>query len=207
MRETLPGILKKILENTQKMNNFEDFDDILGDIDDTFGIQGYQFEPEYTEEELREMEVEEARLRDAEAENEIPEVLEFCICKKTDLEMGCDRANLLDSKEAVCCRGEQWIDLLSSKCGQEEECITNHDDFAVVILHPAVLLLAFCRFLDFKKRKGARPNSLTNSQSRVMAYRQFVTWAYILWQQTGKEKPSGYPCLCDGADQTEVPKG
>ena len=45
-----------------------------------------------------------------------------------------------------------------------------------VCLNPVVLETSYISFLRYKHHRGRAPDVLTNRQSRLMAYRQFVCW-------------------------------
>jgi hypothetical protein len=74
--------------------------------------------------------------------------------------------------ECLCCHEFSLFD------GQLEpsECITDNTNFRTVCLNPVVLETSYINFLRYKRHIGRAPDVLTNRQSRLMAYRQFVCW-------------------------------
>ncbi|KAG0445593.1 hypothetical protein HPB47_013602 [Ixodes persulcatus] len=77
------------------------------------------------------------------------------------------------SRECLCCR-----ECLPAKAAQPEGCITEHADFALVCLQPAVLRVAFWALED-----ADIPPTQGDPMLRFVAYRQFVRW---MWQRLGR---------------------
>ena len=84
--------------------------------------------------------------------------------------------------ECLCCHEFSLFD------GQLEpsDCITDNTNFRTACLNPVVLETSYISFLRYKRHRGRAPDMLTNRQSRLMAYRQFVCWIRK-GQQLGKK--------------------
>ena len=74
--------------------------------------------------------------------------------------------------ECLCCHEFSLFD------GQLEpsDCITDNTNFRTGCLNPVVLERSYISFWRYKRHRGRAPDVLTNRQSRLMAYRQFVCW-------------------------------
>jgi hypothetical protein len=135
------------------------------DVDfDYYGAFGYQLEPQYTEEELRQMK-EAASAQRLEIENNPRQNdTNWCSCSKC--------ISLPLPLECLCCHEFSLFD------GQLElsDCIIDNTNFRTVYLNPVVLETSYNSFLRYKRHRGRAPDVLTNRQSRLMAYRQFVCW-------------------------------
>jgi hypothetical protein len=72
--------------------------------------------------------------------------------------------------KCLCCHEFSLFD------GQLEpsDCITDSTKFRTVCLNPVVLKTSYISFLRYKRHRGRAPDVLTNRQSRLVAYRQFV---------------------------------
>ena len=135
------------------------------DVDfDYYGAFGYQLEPQYTEEELRQMkEAASAQRREIE-NNPRQNDTNWCSCSKC--------ISLPLPLECLCCHEFSLFD------GQLElsDCIIDNTNFRIVYLNPVVLETSNNSFLRYTRHRGRAPDVLTNQQSRLMAYRQFVCW-------------------------------
>ena len=111
------------------------------DVDfEDYGVFGYQLEPEYTEEELRQME-EAASVQRREIENNLCQNdTNWCSCSK------CIALPL--PSECLCCHEFSLFD------GQLEpsDCITNNTNFRT----------SYTSFLRYKRHRGRAPDVLTN---------------------------------------------
>jgi hypothetical protein len=128
------------------------------DVDfDYYGAFGYQLEPQYTEEELRQMkEAASAQRREIE-NNPRQNDTNWWSCSKC--------FSLPLPSECLCCHEFSLFD------GQLEpsDCITYNTNFRTVCLNPVVLETSYISFLRYKRHRGRAPDVLTNQQSRLMA--------------------------------------
>ena len=148
------------------------------DVDfDDYGEFGYQLEPEYTEEELRQMEEAASAQRREIENNPRQNDTNWCSCSKY--------ISLPLLSECLCCHEFSLFD------GQLEpsDCITDNTNFRTVCLNPVVLETSYISFLRYKRHRGRAPDVLTNRQSRLMAYRQFVCWVI-----KGQSDPTSLHC-------------
>jgi hypothetical protein len=125
------------------------------DVDfDDYGEFGYQLEPEYKEEELRQMEEAASAQRREIENNPRQNDTNWCSCSK------CISLSL--PSECLCCHEFSLFD------GQLEpsDCIIDNTNFRT----------SYTSFFRYKRHRGRAPDVLTNRQSRLMAYRQFVSW-------------------------------
>jgi hypothetical protein len=133
------------------------------DVDfDDYGEFGYQLELEYTEEELRQMEEAASAQRREIENNPRQNDTNWCSCSKC--------ISLPLPSECMCCHEFSLFD------GQLEpsDCITDNTNFRTVCLNSVVLETSYISFLRYTRHRGRAPDVLTNRQSRLMAYRQFV---------------------------------
>ncbi|XP_071151251.1 uncharacterized protein [Mytilus edulis] len=139
---------------------------------DEYGQFGYALEPEYTEEELHEMEAAESSRNQDILSNPRQFNTDWCSCTK------CIVMPLMT--ECLCCHEFTLFD------GNIElgECTSDNIDFRTVCLNPVVLETNYISFWRYKSNRGRAPDILTHSLSRLMAYRQFVCWVR-------KEQPLG----------------
>ena len=135
------------------------------DVDfDDYGEFGYQLEPEYTEEERRQMEEAASAQRREIENNPRQNDTNWYSCSKC--------ISLPLPSECLCCRAFSLLD-----CQLERsDCIIDNTNFRIVCLNPVVLETSYISFLRYKRHKGRAPDVLANRQSRLMAYRQFVCW-------------------------------
>ncbi|XP_063447171.1 uncharacterized protein LOC134726687 [Mytilus trossulus] len=131
---------------------------------DECGQFGYILEPEYTEEELQQIEAEETSRQQDIINNPRKFDTNWCSCKN------CIVMPL--PAECFCCHE---FTLLEENMNLGE-CVTENTDFRIVCLNPVVLETSYISFLRYKRHRGRAPDVLTNRQSRLMAYRQFVCW-------------------------------
>lgn len=113
--------------------------------ENVFGIKPYAFEPEYQEEELENL---------ATGNNPsspiIPTLDEWCSCGHCEV--------MPTVEECVCCK---QCDYTIGNMG-DLGCITDHDQFDLLILNPDVLSIAFIQFTMLKKQQGRAPEHLSN---------------------------------------------
>ncbi|XP_061170462.1 uncharacterized protein LOC133179792 [Saccostrea echinata] len=126
--------------------------------------KGYQYEPEYNEEELLAASTENNSDLGMIEENDRGNDKNWCSCGHCDI--------LPSRRECVCCQEfEHYAEnYISSQC----PCISQHSDFEMVSLNRTVLETAYVAFMRYKRKRGPAPQVLTNRQSRLMAYRQFI---------------------------------
>jgi hypothetical protein len=74
--------------------------------------------------------------------------------------------------QCLCCHEFSLFD------GQLEptDCITDNTNFRTICLYPVVLETSYISLLRNKRHRGRATDVLTNRQSRLVAYRQFVCW-------------------------------
>jgi hypothetical protein len=112
-------------------------------------IWGYQWEPEYSETELLEMNQE--QLRDEVNDQRSDELtLEFCTCQNCVI--------LPTQDECKCCKDFQYF--ADQYIGDDWKCITLHQDFETVCLNRTVLETAYICFLRYKRFTGRAPETL-----------------------------------------------
>ncbi|XP_071853192.1 P2X purinoceptor 7-like [Apostichopus japonicus] len=151
-----------------------------------FGLEGYQFEPEYTEAEMVNLAAEKnATDTDSvgsETETDTSEE-DYCLCGECEA--------MPSEKENVCCHSvfrQHELDFGA--------CITEDPNFAAVCLQKLVLELAFQQFLQYiKKPPLAAQAQMNNRQKRLMAYRQISLWA-SRGQPLGKGNRRVLPSCC-----------
>ena len=135
-------------------------------------IQGYRFEPCFTEEELAEIE---------EGEDEVEPDLgranntDWCACNTCK--------PMPDDKQSVCCNDNANI---ASKKG-DANCITVHGAFQQFVLHEDALNLLRHNLLIYEKKAHniGQLRSVANKSWRYLAYRQFWNWVNS-WKKMGK---------------------
>ena len=126
---------------------------------DECGQFGYILELEYTEEELQQIEAEENSRQQDIINNPRKVDTNWCSCTN------CIVMPL--PAECFCCHEFTLFDQ-KMKLG---ECVTENTDFRIVCLNPVVLETSYISFLRYKRHRGRAPDVLTQSQSRLMAYR------------------------------------
>ena len=111
---------------------------------DGHGILPYNFEPMYTENEMRALE----EIRESECV--VEDVGDFCECENCQL--------MPTTEENVCCQGSDFV------IGDMENlnCITEHAHFETLVLMDAVLQIAFIQMLADKGSHRRAPDTLTN---------------------------------------------
>ncbi|XP_076084320.1 P2X purinoceptor 7-like [Mytilus galloprovincialis] len=131
-----------------------------GRIQNQMGLVAYNFEPELTVQEL------EDRNRAALASSE-------AVVQTLDEWYECGNCQEMPSlEENVCCRVSDLV-LPSLK---DHNCITMHHSYDTLILNSDVLALAYIQMMMYKGQQGRAPEELSNRQSRLVAYRQFICW-------------------------------
>ena len=111
------------------------------------GLMAYQYEPEYTEQELTEMEVSNvSRQREIE-ENPRQYNTDWCSCSN------CTSKPL--PSECFCCHEFDLLEVVMDV----GECVI---EFQTVCLNPVVLSTSYVSFLRYKRHRGRAPDTLTN---------------------------------------------
>ena len=114
----------------------------------------YNFEPEFTEEELREM----TAVTESGESSKVEEDEEETVCKC----MQCVFGLAIVVEERSCCRSNPLTSACSEALG-ENKCITHHPSFEAVVLNTSVLETAFVQGLAYKKTTRSRfPTALQN---------------------------------------------
>ena len=110
--------------------------------------KGYQYEPEYNEDELSTSNENTAHSD----ENDRKHDKNWCSCEHCEI--------LSSRRECTCCREfEHYAEnYLSPAC----PCITEHCDFDMVCLNTIVLETAYVAFMRYKRQGGWAPQVLTN---------------------------------------------
>ena len=121
----------------------------LFQFDTNSEILGYQWEPEYSEAELLEMNQEQSRdeVNDQTADEL---TLEFCTCQNCVI--------LPTQEECKCCKDFQHF--VDQYIGDDCTCITLHQDFETVCLNTTVLETACICFFRYKRFTGRAPETL-----------------------------------------------
>ena len=129
----------------------------------SYGIQPYSFEPEYTEDELRE--------RKTVRENRQPQIgidvgddnTDWCFCSKC--------VNDSSITELVCCLSPK---ISSDENFENKVCITETDTFKTICLNKNVLEVALESWNDLR---GDNKN-YKNNNYRFISYRQYILWSH-----------------------------
>ena len=112
-----------------------------------FGLIPYNFEPEYSEEELRERSI--ASANDGEGN------------KTEDADCRCERCIFsiaVVPEERNCC-ADNTLCITSMS---DLTCITEHSSFATIVLAPIILEVAFVQTMAYKRSQSVVPATLTN---------------------------------------------
>ena len=121
----------------------------LFQFDTNSEILGYQWEPEYSEAEV--LEINQEQSRDEVNEQTADELtLEFCTCQNCVI--------LPTQEECKCCKDFQHF--VDRYIGDDCTCITLHQDFETVCLSTTVLETAYICFLRYKRFTGRAPETL-----------------------------------------------
>lgn len=134
---------------------------------DPFGLQGYLFEPQYSEEELKERQQQETRGISEERSLDT-DVGTSCATGDTDSMSGdsdnndggclCGRCRLMPNyKEQVCCSG-----IFAETIEESVNCICETANFSAVCLHELILQLTFVQFLRYGKKDVYEADQMTN---------------------------------------------
>lgn len=110
---------------------------------------GYQYEPEFTEEELAATSVSNHNIESDEDTTNIDD--NFCTCENC--------IPLQKRRESLCCRDFQHYN--EHYITEVNSCITLHSDFDIICLNKTVLETAYVIFMRYKKMKGRAPDLLT----------------------------------------------
>ena len=138
-----------------------------------YGIQPYQMEPK-----RRRIVVDD---NDDEGENlpiEIPENNEWRKHSRPGEWCQCERCEAMDTAdECLCCREIANV-TRKMNIGEENEikCITEHFEFEIICLHPAVLRTALIGRSDIRCDDLRDP--IPNETFRLQGYRQFTYWVH-----------------------------
>ena len=109
----------------------------------------YQYEPEYTEEELAAV----AATNEESTNNEEDEASDKNCCS-------CGYCALLPKqRECLCCRQFQHYD--EHYITEDIPCISLHPDFDIICLNNTVLETAYVVFMRYKRLEGRAPDSLS----------------------------------------------
>ena len=114
----------------------------------SLGYKGYQWESEYTEEELAEIP---SDSQDRNTEHVRSKDLSWCTCSF------CTAMHQL--RESMCC--QEFEHYMVEYLTDPVSCITCHQDFALICLNPLVLETAYITFLCYKRRSGRAPDVLS----------------------------------------------
>lgn len=104
--------------------------------ENTFGRVPYAFKSEYTEE------VENLPANNKSLSPIIPTLEEWCSCRQFEV--------MPTAEECMCCK---HCDYTIENMG-EIGCITDHDQFDLLILNPDVLSITIIQFMMFNKQQG-----------------------------------------------------
>ena len=113
------------------------------------GYKGYQWEPEYTEEELAEIH---SGSLDRNSVHARSTDLSWCTCNL------CTPMRQL--QESTCC--QEFEHYTADYLTDTISCITLHEDFALICLNPLVLETAYVTFLRYKRQSGRAPDVLSS---------------------------------------------
>ncbi|VDI24238.1 Hypothetical predicted protein [Mytilus galloprovincialis] len=127
------------------------------DREDKMGLVPYNFEPEYSVQEMNTNSVAEPTSQQA-----FPTLEEWCDCGNCQ--------QMPSPEECVCCRHAEFV----YPNLEDHQCITQIESFDKLILNPDVLALSFIQMMMFKRQRVRAPDQLNSRQSRLVAYRQFV---------------------------------
>ena len=120
------------------------------DSSDRLGLVAYNFEPEYTSEELLSLSSE----GDLTVEESEP-VEDWCTCDNC--------AEMANADENICCKtSDLTVGSLDSY-----DCITDHRNFDEIVLNPIILAVAFIQIMAFKGQTGRAPDHLLNRYSFI----------------------------------------
>ena len=112
-----------------------------------FSAQGYQYEPEFIEEEL-----ESIVNQPQNAMTELERIFDFTW-------LNCRECMIMPSRrESICC--QEFEHYMAEYLSQSATCITRHQDFELVCLNSAVPEKAYVGFLRFKHQCGRTPDFL-----------------------------------------------
>ncbi|XP_070550697.1 P2X purinoceptor 7-like [Ptychodera flava] len=183
---------------------------------ETPGLQPYNFEPEFSDCEFHDFEPDLSdEYIDTSTESEGDDSIHSFDSEENHAELegsdnwcSCGKCSAMASQvECICC---QKCDFLQSRPELEpNSCITEHVDFKVVCLHPAVLGTAFIRQELNRKRRHTdtvESETLSNKQYRLAAYRQFIAWGHS-WQRLGQGVRKVVPSCVVTAIRNKYPKG
>jgi hypothetical protein len=127
-------------------------------------VAGYQFEPIFTNEELKIREDREKAAQAAIAGRSGN--TKWCLCNN------CSAMN--SDQESLCCLELQHI---KEMCGTKQ-CFTESNQFKNTILNDDVILIARHKVMCYERNKTKlkKLRAQCNSSSRYLAYREFVYW-------------------------------
>ncbi|XP_063411952.1 P2X purinoceptor 7-like [Mytilus trossulus] len=135
---------------------------------DNLGIIPYDYEPEFTQEELQ-------NIRETSPITNLATLEDWCSCNACE--------EMPSPEECICCCSSEYV----QPNIDDLECITEHPQFQLIVLNSDVLTVAFIQIFMFQGNAGRVPDNLTNQQSRLTAYRQFVYWM-LRREKLGKGK-------------------
>lgn len=114
------------------------------DLGDSMGLIPYNFEPEYSSEEVILLSA------SVELEDNFLAVEDWCACDNC--------VEMTSENESVCCRTSK----LTVGNLESHECITEHTNFEQIVLNPVILEGAFIQIMAFKGQTGRAPDNLSN---------------------------------------------
>lgn len=121
------------------------------ELNNEIEVEGYQFEPEFTEEEI---EAQNDAPPPAVNVNERGASLNWCTCENCTI--------LPTFKECLCCY--EFEHYVADYINEHIKCISHHPDFDTVCLSPVILETAYIIYLRYtgKSQRGRAPEHLNN---------------------------------------------
>ena len=117
----------------------------MSEDNESLGLVAYNFEPEYTQEEFEMRE----QLNESEG-TAVFFISDWCFCQECEEMPTCD--------ECCWCRSTDYV---LPNIG-ELECITDHEQFSLLVLNPDLLAVAYIQIMMYKGLAGRAPENLSN---------------------------------------------